>query len=70
MKLGFIGTGNMATAMMGGIIKNQIVPAEEIIGADLFAPGRERVQQRLILVSMLQRRIQMLWRRQRLSCCP
>ena len=44
MKLGFIGTGNMATAIMGGIIKNQVVPAEEIIGADLFAPGRERVK--------------------------
>lgn len=47
MKLGFIGTGNMATAMMGGIIKNNIVPAQEIIGADLFAPGRERVKESL-----------------------
>lgn len=44
MKLGFIGTGNMASAIMGGIIKNQIIPAEEIIGADLSAPGRERAQ--------------------------
>ncbi|MGN1193500.1 MAG: pyrroline-5-carboxylate reductase [Dorea sp.] len=44
MKLGFIGTGNMASAIMGGIIKNQVVPAEEIIGADLFAPGRERAK--------------------------
>ena len=44
MKLGFIGTGNMASAIMGGIIKNEVIPAEEIIGADLFAPGRERVQ--------------------------
>ena len=40
MKLGFIGTGNMASAIMGGVIKNNIFPAEEIIGADLFAPGR------------------------------
>ncbi len=47
MKLGFIGTGNMASAMMGGIIKNNIVPAEEIIGSDLFAPGREKVQKTL-----------------------
>ena len=47
MKLGFIGTGNMATAMMGGIIKNQIVPAEEIIGADLSAPGREKAKANL-----------------------
>lgn len=45
MKLGFIGTGNMASAIMGGIIKNQLVPADEIIGADLFAPGRERVKE-------------------------
>lgn len=44
MKLGFIGTGNMASAIMGGIIKNQIIPTEEIIGADLFAPGRERAK--------------------------
>lgn len=45
MKLGFIGTGNMASAIMGGIINNQVLPAEEIIGADLFAPGRERVKE-------------------------
>ncbi len=48
MKMGFIGTGNMASAIMGGIIKNQVIPAEEIIGADLFAQrgcsesGRDR----------------------------
>ena len=35
MKLGFIGTGNMASAIMGGIIKNQIIPANDIIGADV-----------------------------------
>ena len=44
MKLGFIGTGNMASAIMGGIIKKQIIKAEDIIGADLFAPGRERAK--------------------------
>lgn len=44
MKLGFIGTGNMASAIMGGFIGKNIIPAEEIIGADLFAPGRERVK--------------------------
>ena len=44
MKLGFIGTGNMASAIMGGVINNKVIPADEIIGADLFAPGRERVK--------------------------
>jgi len=44
MKLGFIGTGNMASAIMGGVIKNEIIRADEIIGSDLFAPGREKVK--------------------------
>lgn len=45
MKLGFIGTGNMASAIMGGIIEKGLISADEIIGADLFAPGRERVKE-------------------------
>ena len=44
MKLGFIGCGNMASAMMSGIISNGIIPAENIIGADVFAPSREKAQ--------------------------
>ena len=44
MKLGFIGTGYMAGAIMGGVIKSNVFKPEEIIGADLFAPGRERAQ--------------------------
>lgn len=44
MKLGFIGTGNMASAIMGGVIGKGLIPAEEIIGADVFAPGRERAK--------------------------
>ena len=39
MKLGFIGSGNMASAIMGGIIKNQIIPANDIIGADVMEAG-------------------------------
>ena len=38
MKLGFIGTGNMASAIMGGIIK------EGIFRPDIFEPGREKVK--------------------------
>ena len=42
MKLGFIGTGNMAGAIMGGIIKKGIIPAEEIIGSDICGiPGEK-----------------------------
>ncbi len=45
MKLGFIGTGNMAGAIMGGIIKNQIFRPEEIIGADVSEAGREKTKE-------------------------
>lgn len=45
MRLGFIGTGNMAGAIMGGIIKNEIFRPEEIIGADISSAGRERVKE-------------------------
>lgn len=38
-KLGFIGAGNMAKAMMGGIIKNKIISCDEIIASDVYAPS-------------------------------
>ena len=45
MKLGFIGTGNMGSAMITGIIKNKIIASDEIIGADLMEAARQKVQQ-------------------------
>ncbi len=45
MKLGFIGTGNMASAIMGGIINNKMAEPEEIIGSDLFGAGRKKVEE-------------------------
>ena len=33
MKIGFIGLGNMATAMIGGMIKKEIVGAKDILGS-------------------------------------
>lgn len=47
MKLGFIGCGNMASAIMGGIISNGLMKADEIIGADVFAPSREKAKTNL-----------------------
>lgn len=34
MTIGFIGLGNMASAIIGGILENQLVAPQEIIGAD------------------------------------
>ena len=44
MKLGFIGCGNMANAIIGGIVKKGICPAENILGADPTEFGRERTK--------------------------
>lgn len=44
MKLGFIGTGNMAGAIMGGVIGAGVLKPEEIIGSDVSALGREHTK--------------------------
>ena len=50
MKLGFVGCGNMASAIMSGIISNGILNADEIIGADVFAPSCEKAKANLGIV--------------------
>ena len=45
MKLGFIGTGNMAGAIMGGIIQKGIFRPEQIIGADISEAGRRKAKE-------------------------
>lgn len=47
MKLGFIGCGNMATAMMKGIIGNHIISKEDMIGSALSQATLDRVQKEL-----------------------
>jgi len=42
MKLGFIGLGNMATAIIGGILSKGLVSAQDIIGSDKFPAGCEK----------------------------
>lgn len=41
--IGFIGCGNMAQAMMGSIIKSQVVPASNIIASEIVVALREMV---------------------------
>ena len=38
MKIGFIGCGNMAKAMMGGMISSGLVKNDEVIASDAYAP--------------------------------
>ena len=44
MKLGFIGLGNMATAMIGGILKQGTARPEDILGSAAHETTRDRVQ--------------------------
>ena len=43
MKLGFIGCGNMAGAMLGGILKAGLLKKEDIIASALHEESRERI---------------------------
>lgn len=45
MKIGFIGLGNMATAIIGGILKKGLVEAQEIYGADKAAVMCEKAKE-------------------------
>lgn len=47
MKLGFIGLGNMATAMMSGMIRNQIADASDINGMDVMEEAKKRASDNL-----------------------
>lgn len=47
MKLGFIGCGNMALAMMGGIIQNGICSEKDIIASDPYEPALRKAQEEL-----------------------
>lgn len=47
MKLGFIGCGNMAQAMMGGIIKEGLVSPEEVIASDAFQTSLDGAKKNL-----------------------
>lgn len=45
MKIGFIGLGNMATAIIGGILKKGLASSAEICGADKYEAACEKTRQ-------------------------
>ena len=47
MKLGVIGLGNMATAMIGGIVKAGVFAASDITGSDASADQRQKAEKDL-----------------------
>jgi len=47
MKIGFIGSGNMAQAMMAGMIDKGIVKSTDIIATDVYKPALEKTKKEL-----------------------
>lgn len=47
MSIGFIGCGNMATAIINGIVKTNTIKAEEIYAYDVFTPATEKLKEQI-----------------------
>ncbi|MGN0534861.1 MAG: pyrroline-5-carboxylate reductase [Eubacterium sp.] len=47
MKLGFIGCGNMASAIISGIVNNNAVSASDIFAYDIYSPATEKLSTEL-----------------------
>ena len=56
MKIGFIGCGNMASAMIGGILKKGIFQKDEIMVSNLTEEGSKRSREKLGVVTTLDNR--------------
>ncbi len=46
MKIGFIGLGNMASAIIGGILAKQILKPEDIVGADKLPEAAQKAHEK------------------------
>ena len=49
MKIGFIGCGNMGSAMIGGILKKGVFEKNEIIVSNLTEEGSRKSRESLVL---------------------
>ena len=64
MKIGFIGLGNMATAMIGGMLQKGIAKPEDIIGSSK-TQLQKKLKQNLILT---QQQTILPWLSRQISC--
>lgn len=47
MKIGFIGCGNMASAIIGGMLKKGVVEANDVYATDVFQPSLDNAKEKL-----------------------
>ena len=53
MKIGFIGLGNMAAAMIGGLLKKGLAEPQDIIGSSKTAATAEKIKARFNITAVL-----------------
>ena len=53
MKIGFIGLGNMATAMIGGMLEKGLVEPRDIIGSSKTSNTAEKIKTRFNITTVL-----------------
>lgn len=51
MKIGFIGLGNMASAIIGGMLQKKIVEPQDIIGADKLPEARSKASEKFSIAT-------------------
>ena len=56
MKIGFIGCGNMGSAMIGGILKKGVFSKNDIIVSNLTEEGNRRSKEKLGVVATMDNR--------------
>lgn len=56
MKIGFIGLGNMATAMIGGMLEKGLVEPQEVIGSSKTNATLEKVKEKFNITTVLDNR--------------
>lgn len=44
-RLGFIGAGNMSSAMVGGVVKSGLISAEKVTVSDLYQPSLDKAKE-------------------------
>ena len=52
-KIGFIGLGNMATAIMGGLLAKKMAKPENVIGYDKFDAATEKAKERYNITTVI-----------------
>lgn len=52
MKVGFIGLGNMATAIVGGMLQKKMVEPENVIGSDATTAAMEKIQAKFGIITV------------------